>query len=1345
VLLAANLLDPSFGGGDGVVTTDVGPGAEEATAVAVLPDGKVVVAGTARGTSGNDFVVLRYNSDGALDKGFGGGDGIVTIDFGAGDDSAAAVASLNGGKILLAGTAAGRTTGSDFALARLNADGSLDRSFGGGDGKVTTPVGAGRAGDFGRDIALPGDGDVLVAGQTTSGDGDGDFAMVRYNADGTVDRGFGGGDGIVTTGFGSGSEDAANALALAAGGKIVLAGGTDAPALTSRPTSDDNFAVARYNRDGTLDRTFSGDGKVVTSTSSDDDVAQSAEVLVDEDGDMLVAGQGYLYSYSYSDNPAIVVRYNADGSLDRGFGGGSGIAYVHRLATERADVVAVAGGRFLLSGGNFGLARLNRDGTLDPTFDGDDGVFHAGALSEGDTAAMAVMSDGRAVLVGAVRDSFDSPKSRFAAIRVKNFEAVGDPDDQLFEAAPLVVGATRSGAISGATDVDVYRFSARAGQRVVIDLDRAAGSRLDSILRLFDALGNELVMSDDAPAPGEAAGTTESFLDFFAGTSGTYYVGVSGAPNAHYGPTGGLGDVPGSTGGYVLRMADVPTPADPDDQIREAVSVTPGGAPRTGRIDPDTDVDLYRFTARAGQTLGFDIDLPAGATLGSLLTLFAADGTRLAQSDTFFGEPAPGEPSSDGNESYLQFTFPAAGSFYLGVSGRGNSGYSSVTGAGDAPSSKGAYTLTVTNVVGDTDDQLAEAVRLTPGTRSGAISFDGDVDMYRLQVASGQVIQLDVDSPADGGVDSLLRLFDSTGAAVASSGDDAAPGEEGGRDPYLEYAVDSGGAFYVGVSGQDNEFYDPVTGAGDGTGDKGRYSLTLALRAGGRTDNDDQISEARAVAFGAPVSGELGQSDVDVYAFTVAAGQSVTINVDQSNVDAVLRLFGGSGAMLAQTGESAISFAFDAGGTYYVGVSGEPNFGYSPVTGAGDSASSATGKYTLTVRRFPSDPDDQISEARPVAAGARISAEIDPGVDVDMYRFTAAGGQEFDVTVTAGTNPGLSPFLRLFDGRGQFLAQSDAGALRFRFAAGGTYYAAVSGPDNTSYDPVTGKGDSSGSTGAYSFAVRTVPADPDDQISEATPAALGSTRSGAINPGSDVDMYAVDLVAGRGVAIDIDVPPGGLAGPALRVFDSAGRSLAADTGSKAPGETAEAEAYLEFFPEVSGTYYVGVSGGGNLGYDPTTGRDDLPGGATGGYRMILGEPPPDPDSNDQISEAANVAPGAAASSSIGPATDVDFFEVTVSAGQRLGLDIDLPSGSGLDPLVRLFDAAGKELSRSDDAPAPGEPHSAEAYLEFLFARAGTYYVAVSSDGNADYNPLTGRGDAPGTSAGAYILRVNRLR
>jgi uncharacterized delta-60 repeat protein len=278
-------LDKTFSG-DGVKLTNFTNGDDIAFAVALQGDGKIIVAGAARGfNAGASFAIARYKRHGRLDRSFGS-DGRVQTNFTILTDQARDVAIQPDGKIVAAGAAAmfANNAESGFALARYNTDGTLDSSFD-ADGKVTVGFdgGSGGAGGSGwaAGVAIQDDGKIVAAGPD-----DGDFALARLEIDGTPDAGFGSA-GKVLTGF-SGFAGAYGGLALQPDGKIVAAG-------TGRDFL--RFALARYETDGSLDSTFSGDGKVVTHFVCCDTGAQG--VAIQANGKIVAAGdQGESASFA---------------------------------------------------------------------------------------------------------------------------------------------------------------------------------------------------------------------------------------------------------------------------------------------------------------------------------------------------------------------------------------------------------------------------------------------------------------------------------------------------------------------------------------------------------------------------------------------------------------------------------------------------------------------------------------------------------------------------------------------------------------------------------------------------------------------------------------------------------------------------------------------------------------------------------------------------------------------------------------------------------------------------------------------------------------------------------------
>ena len=316
--------DLSFGGGTGMVTTAFGHWNAQATAVVIQQTtGKIVVAGFQSPPSYNRFAVARYNPDGTLDTTFSH-DGQVTLDFGD-NAEANAVAVLPNKDIVVAGYAANASTGSDFALVRYTDKGKLDPSFGTG-GIVTTDF-------FGSDDEISGmavqpNGKLVVAGLTSNGTSQ--FSVARYNFNGTLDQSFGV-SGVQFTAFETNPNDEATAVRLGSGGRIIVAG--IARKNVSNPKT--KFAVARYTSSGSLDTSFSTDGKTTTPIGH---YADAYAVGIEPAGGIVVAGT--VYTQSAAD--MAVVRYTPTGNLDSGFGTG-GIVRTDLGDDERAYGMRIQG------------------------------------------------------------------------------------------------------------------------------------------------------------------------------------------------------------------------------------------------------------------------------------------------------------------------------------------------------------------------------------------------------------------------------------------------------------------------------------------------------------------------------------------------------------------------------------------------------------------------------------------------------------------------------------------------------------------------------------------------------------------------------------------------------------------------------------------------------------------------------------------------------------------------------------------------------------------------------------------------------------------------------------------
>ncbi|MDE2180609.1 MAG: hypothetical protein KGJ40_07160, partial [candidate division NC10 bacterium] len=367
-------LDPTFGAG-GTVTTDFSSSSSDwAFALILQPDGKLVAAGR----SSYNFALTRYNANGTLDTSFGSG-GKVTTDFGF-KDTAFALILQPDGKLVAAGTSAqfgGNSNTDRFALARYNADGSLDPSFGGG-GTVTTGF-EGTTLDDAFALILQPDGKLVAAGSSGL-----TFALARYNADGSLDPGFGSGGKVLTD---VGWPNGAFALILQPDGRLVAAG----------IGSTGGTALVRYTANGTLDPSFGSGGTVTTDVP-----AYGARALIlQPDGKLVAAGS--------LDNNFALARYNAaDGSLDTSFGGGGTVMTDFGDADGAFALVLQPDGKLVAAGHtnaggawHFALARYNANGTLDPSFGSGGTVATVFDPSYwGEPQALVLQPDGKLVAAG---------------------------------------------------------------------------------------------------------------------------------------------------------------------------------------------------------------------------------------------------------------------------------------------------------------------------------------------------------------------------------------------------------------------------------------------------------------------------------------------------------------------------------------------------------------------------------------------------------------------------------------------------------------------------------------------------------------------------------------------------------------------------------------------------------------------------------------------------------------------------------------------------------------------------------------------------------------------------------
>ena len=400
-------LDPSFGSGGFILTPakiSPFPGGTSRRAF-VNPDNTIsIVLQSGKG------IITRRHSDGSIDASYhnNGYSDVVSINLGS-------AAIQPDGKIVLAGAA---TQANGFMVARYNTDGTLDASFGNNGVTIT---------DFGfqiiylSSVAVTTDGKIIAGGSATV-NGHDQFVVARYSSSGIIDPSFGSG-GFVTTDF----NTPANlfSLALQSDGKIV-AGGTV-------QLANSDFALTRYNTDGSPDMTFNSTGIVTTDFGSFDN---ANAVVINNEGKIYIGG----YSSDASGNHFRIARYNNDGTPDLNFNAGSGSVLaafgnssdILNNIQLQPDGKILASGYTNLNGGNtdIELVRINTDGSIDDGFGNNSNGLVLGDINSGidaDVFLLTIQPDGK-ILTGGYNADFSNstPSSPYTCFR---YNPDGSPDN----------------------------------------------------------------------------------------------------------------------------------------------------------------------------------------------------------------------------------------------------------------------------------------------------------------------------------------------------------------------------------------------------------------------------------------------------------------------------------------------------------------------------------------------------------------------------------------------------------------------------------------------------------------------------------------------------------------------------------------------------------------------------------------------------------------------------------------------------------------------------------------------------------------------------------------------------
>ena len=402
-LLSAGSLDASFGNG-GIVTTNFIevtnlPGwSDSASSVALQADGRIVVAGTTQPNGGPLGAISRYNADGSLDTTFSGDGKVSDARFNSIQD----VAVQADGRIVVVGRAypVNGNLG-NFAIGRFDADGSPDTTFGTNGLVITNPG----AYDTPYAVAVLGDGKILVTGQSgqPGPEQPNGFTTQKFNSDGTIDSSFGN-NGLVRTfytaaevpsNYGGVGNVAARDVVVQSDGKILVAGQT--------LELNNKFAVVRYHSDGSLDTSFDIDGRVSTSLGNGKSYATS--MALQGDGKLVVGG--YFLANTGGGHDFALARYNTDGSLDTSFNGDGKIVldfggsndFVYDVKVQSDGAIVVTGS----VGNALAVARFNPDGSPDTSF-GTAGLVTTNVQATSSGSEVVIQPNGGIVVAGTVNN-----------------------------------------------------------------------------------------------------------------------------------------------------------------------------------------------------------------------------------------------------------------------------------------------------------------------------------------------------------------------------------------------------------------------------------------------------------------------------------------------------------------------------------------------------------------------------------------------------------------------------------------------------------------------------------------------------------------------------------------------------------------------------------------------------------------------------------------------------------------------------------------------------------------------------------------------------------------------------
>ncbi|QGZ96992.1 PPC domain-containing protein [Terricaulis silvestris] len=554
--------------------------------------------------------------------------------------------------------------------------------------------------------------------------------------------------------------------------------------------------------------------------------------------------------------------------------------------------------------------------------------------------------------------------------------------------ARIQAGRPVTGNIEYEGDGDFYRLSARTSQRYSITLSNAGGDGglADPFLRVVDGEGNELASNDDAD-------DLNSALEFVPTQNGDVFVEARGFADAN-------------TGAYTLSVSTERAPSDNTSGDRNTRGRINAGGNVEGDLSFPADQDWYRIRLQEGQSYRFTLNSAGANPLSDpLLHVYNSAGEEVGVDDD----------GGEGFNSYLEFTAPSTGNYFLGASAFGEA-------------STGGYALGVRE--GDIPADNTTDASLTPDGdyREGVLSPAGDRDWYRLNLAEGQGLRVGLAGTGtpDTLGDPLLVLYGPDGAEILRD-------DDGGDalNAWFEYSATQAGTHYLEVRG----FTEDAAG---------RYAVSITGgEIGGSAEMAEYIApngEGRVSTIGTP-------DDTDWYSVELIEGRPYRFYADGMDpdplADPLLTIYDSQGAQVAVDDDggsgvnSYLGFTSPTGGSYFAGVS--------------SFNSSGAGRYQLRV--IDTDvPGHAYTDEMLDAAGDDRIGNIEISGDIDAYRVELEAGVRYVIEVNGhGDDPLGDAFLTIADGEGtRVTSDDDSGSgmdarLQFTPENAGTFLIQASG------------------------------------------------------------------------------------------------------------------------------------------------------------------------------------------------------------------------------------------------------------------------------------------------------------